>query len=183
MANRVFKALAVASGLLVPVAVATLFTARGADATGSAPVTVVNTRSNPVPVTGSVEVTNRPAQPFQASGDCVLADGEKFVSCDVFEIPDGKSAVIEYVSIGLSDYFAPLDTEYRPSLLTTLNGTEIRHRFEPYKQSNWYMEPGTGQLVRLYAGPGTTVRARITTNFDAPRTITFAISGTLSDVP
>ena len=66
--------------------------------------------------------------------------------------------------------------------MTTLDGSQIRHRLEPYTVGD-SIEPGTGQVVRLYAGPGTMVRARVATNFVMARTVTFAISGTLSDVP
>ena len=153
------------------------------------PVTVQNTASNPVPIIGSVVVTNQTppvpqvaAIPFQAAGTCNLTN--LTVTCNVYTVPVGKRALIEYVSIAVNSNVGSVITgaEYRHSLQTTLGGSTIRHRLAPYTVGG-SIDPGTGQLVRINAGSGTTVVGFIATNSTYVADLVFGISGTLVDAP
>lgn len=149
---------------------------------GSAPVTVYNTSANPVPVTGAVVVKSQPAStPFQASRVCEVV--QVSVQCDLYTVPAGKRALIEYFSFSHGARGADVPGfDMRPALFTTVSGVTIRSFIQPLVVMG-PSEGGTGQAVRLYADPGTTVVARViagrAVGFDA----LFSISGVLVDVP
>jgi hypothetical protein len=75
----------------------------------SAPVTVLNTEENPVPVTGSVEVVGSPTDPLlvqdfepkevYAASVVSTIGTARFVSLQ-FDVPEGKRLVIELVTVG-----------------------------------------------------------------------------------
>ena len=152
--------------------------------TGSAPVTVQNTSANPVPVRGSVIVTNQAAStPFQASQACEVARNS--TTCNLYTVPAGKRAVIEYFSFSHGSRGADIPGfDMRGALFTTVSGITNRSFIHPLVIMG-PSEGGTGQVVRLYADPGTTVEARVIAgsarelSFDT----LFCISGVLVDVP
>lgn len=152
------------------------------------PVTVQNTAANPVPITGSVVVSNQTSQPtavpFQAAGICNLGTGSYVTTCNVYVVPVGKRAVVEYVSLAVNSNVGSVieGAEYRPTLDTTLGGSTIHHQLQPYKVGG-SIDPGSGQLVRLNADPGSTVVGRIATNYNYAAALVFSISGTLVDAP
>lgn len=149
---------------------------------GSAPVTVQNTSANPVPVRGAVVVTNQPTStPFQTSRACEVV--QVSVQCDLYTVPAGKRAVIEYFSFSHGARGADVPGfDMRPALFTTVSGTTIRSFIQPLVVMG-PSEGGTGQVVRLYADPGTTVVGRVVAGSALGFDALFSISGVLEDVP
>ena len=117
--------------VLASAALLVVVIAQSVEGQGPGPrVTVVNTETDPVPVTGSVQVTNQPSQPqaspFQASGNCVKAENDLAQSCDVTPSPMASTWSSGYVSIGLNNVTSSADgAEYRTSLMTTLDGSRF----------------------------------------------------------
>jgi hypothetical protein len=149
---------------------------------GTVPVTVYNTSANPIPIAGTVVVRNQPTStPFQASRACVVV--QVSVQCDLYTVPAGKRAVIEYFSFSHGARGADVPGfDMRPALFTTVSGTTIRSFIQPLVVMG-PSEGGTGQVVRLYADPGTTVVARVIAGSVAGFDALFSISGVLVDVP
>lgn len=65
-------------------------------------VFVTNDAAHPVPVTGSVGVTDK--TPFQIDGHIALTSGQSPVGDDHVVLPAGKALIVEFVSAGGRDF-------------------------------------------------------------------------------
>jgi len=98
-------------------------------------------------------------EPFQAKASCNLGGGLGCTS-DIFTVPSGKLAVVEYASVIAS---LPVDNGVRASVRTTLNSVEVNHQLygsevSPVPVIGGRRGMAAGQVVRLYADPETTIR-------------------------
>jgi hypothetical protein len=134
-------------------------------------VTVRNTAANPVL---SLSQDNPARQPFQV----VMSD-----AFQTFNVPAGKCLVIEcvsgYVNMPTGGKISDL------SLQTTVGGQNVPHRLPVAFMvsaggTDRYV---TCQLLRAYAGPGTTVSYGVGTSGGSSQSSTLTISGHLVDVP
>ena len=158
----------------------------------SAPVTVVNTPSNPVPVTGSVtfgntgdpllvrNVENPARSRFQASGNCPMED--PIISCFInFTVPSGRLLVIETVSF---EVFTPPGQRAVEDIFIAQDGVDGIFFYAVPLAGTFFgndIQSGTSS-TKLYADPGTTVKVRTTRNIGTGRASAFAsISGHLVD--
>lgn len=162
------------------------------------PVLVVNSPSEPVPVTGTVSVGNlgnsplpvrdvdNPArQPVQAHASC---DGTGATGCStsIFVVPPGKRLVIEYASMQAG---IPAGQVALFEIQTIAGGASgsVEHSFPLSAPSVSGFGGGltaVGQQVRVYADPGITVNVSGRRNIVAgDARFSFSISGHLVDVP
>jgi hypothetical protein len=162
------------------------------------PVLVVNSPSEPVPVTGTVNVGNlgdgplpvrdvdNPArQPVQADAFC---DGTGATGCftRIFEVPPGKRLVIEYASMQAG---IPAGQVALFEIQTLAGGasSSVQHSFPLSAPSVSGFGGGltaVGQQVRVYADPGISVGVAGRRNIVAgDARFNFTISGYLVDVP
>jgi hypothetical protein len=140
-------------------------------------VTVKNTAANPV-VSSSRD--NPARQPFQR---VVMSDPAVPGASQSFDVPTGKCLVIECVS-----GFVNMPTGGKVSELsvqTTVGGQSALHRLPVALMlsaggTDRYV---TCQLLRAYAGPGTTVGYAVGTSGSGAQSSTLTISGHLVDVP
>lgn len=127
-------------------------------------------------------------EPFQAEASCSLGGGSS-CTADIFTVPSGKLAVVEYASVSAS---LPTDNGVRASVRTTLNSVEVNHQLygsevSPVPVSGGRRGMTAGQVVRLYADPETTIRmtggtlGSSTTGIEVH--VEFTISGHLVDTP
>ena len=125
---------------------------------------------------------------FQAKASCNLGGGSGCTS-DIFTVPLGKRAVVEYASVSAS---LPVDNGVRASVRTTLNSVEVEHHLygsevSPVPVIDGRRGMAAGQVVRLYADPETTIRmtggtlGSSTTGIEVR--VEFTISGHLVDMP
>ena len=168
------KSFAVLAGLALIVGLAALFTptsTQGQGKSGNAPpardVIVVNT---PLPVTGTVSVSNlgsnplpvrdvdNPArQPFQAT----LEEPPVGAPPRVVTVPAGKRLVIEYVSANVIAGDLQCGAPPRYALTTTAAGVAQAHFFYPEftgnvgSAGNVSRRYGLSQQTRIYADPNT----------------------------
>ena len=141
------------------------------------PVVVVNELTQPVPVTGIVNIGNAGVlQPFQ----------ESLRSIDPpFQVPEGKRLIIEYVS---GVFGEGLDCEVNFVELRTsvsVGGKEKRltHIF-PTAERPGELNGVFGQQTRIYADPGTEVQGLVETDpNDCGASFVMTVSGQLVDVP
>ncbi|MEN8131533.1 MAG: hypothetical protein ABFS45_15340 [Pseudomonadota bacterium] len=151
---------------------------------------VVNDEANPVPVIGVVQIIDPATVAFQATASCSLGGGSGCGS-DIFTVPLGKRAVVEYASVVAS---MPVETGVGVSaqITTTLDSVEVSHQLYSSEVSPISVMDGrrgmtAGQLVRVYADPETTIRMNGGTR--GPSTpginvsVDFSISGYLVDMP
>jgi hypothetical protein len=120
--------------------------------------------------------------PFQATASCTTTQ----LSCStpLYVVPANKRAVIEYFSIStdIRREGGLVDAEIRPLLETTLSGQTVQFAIQPLLVLGNNSIPNlTGQVVRLYADPGTTVTARHYSDYVVSYTVSFSISGRLID--
>ena len=167
-------------------------------------VKVINSPSEPVPVTGTVSVSNlggaplpvrdvdnAARQPFQAKiNEVVLSPNPVF-----FTVPAGKRLVIEYVSADIEA--APqCPNAPRYALTTTAGGVTLEHFFYTKDVGTLGTSVnddtkafGLSQQTRIYADPNTQVRLDIRTGtfptcgFHLNEGSGIRVSGYLVDVP
>jgi hypothetical protein len=191
------KSLFALIGLIVLVALLAAFMPRVSRGQGNGPngpppfdVKVINSPSEPVPVTGTVSVSNLGADPLpvrdvdnparkavRASASCQTSN---FNFCDAtfFVVPPGKRMVIENVSMearipaglaatmNVSGGWLPLS---QPSVNFGLSGSFTRQN----EHVRFYVEPGSAVSIQVHrTGPES-----LQGNFD------FRINGYLVDVP
>jgi hypothetical protein len=104
---------------------------------------VVNPGTQPIPVTisGAGGTTGTAVQ----ATAIIAGDQATTVSAVLYQVPAGKRLVIEYVS-------SVSDSSLRSiSITTTVGGS----------QAEWFFTSGMGNLVRMYADPGTNVGASV----------------------
>ena len=139
-------------------------------------VTVINSPSEPVPVTGTVNVANlggstlpvhdvdNPArQPLQVD---IIRVPFPIPNPILFTVPDGKRLVIEYVSADIQAVNAACTTSPRFALTTTAGGTTLAHFFYPENTgtlSDGNRAFGLSRQTRIYADPNTDVTLDIRT--------------------
>jgi hypothetical protein len=158
------------------------------------PVLVVNSPSEPVPVTGAVSVSNlgdsplpvrdvdSPGrQPVTAEGSCSGSG----CTGTVYTVPAGKRLIVEYASITAN---IPAGKVARWRLFTNNAGQQGAELDFPLTQPpvifGILSQSTAGQQVRLYAEAGSEVRMNGTTSDNAmPSNYIFSISGYLVDVP
>ena len=158
------------------------------------PVLVVNSQSQPVPVTGTISVGNlgdaplpvrdvdSPGrQPVTAEGSCSGSG----CTATVYTVPAGKRLIVEYASITAN---IPVGKVARWRLFTNNAGQQGAELNFPLTQPpaifGILSQTTAGQQVRLYAEAGSEVRMNGTTSDNAtPSNYIFAISGHLVDVP
>ena len=117
---------------------------------GSNAVTVVNTPSNPVPVTGNVGITGTPdvrvispIQAVQREITCAYnIDG--YCQAMIYQVPEGKRLVIEYFSQTANFGSA---TSY--SISTTVDGYTVEHII-----TGPFVNASSSGNLRLYADSG-----------------------------
>ena len=157
-------------------------------------VKVINTPEQPVPVTGTVSVSNLGGsplpvqdvdspgrQPVTAEGSC----SDSGCTDTVYTVPAGKRLVVEYASITAT---IPPGKVARWRLFTNNAGQQGAELNFPLTQPpaifGALSQSTAGQQVRLYAEAGSDVRMNGTTSDNAtPSTYIFSISGYLVDVP
>lgn len=166
--------------------------AQNPHAPGGPAVTVANT---PLPVTGSVGVTNSASSPvlvrdvdnpgrhpFQAVNGCHMSSGIDDICAFTFSVPSTNLLVIETVSARVE---LPIGQKAVVRITTTQGGVGVDHFLTVDPQGTFGTSDrlGVTHSVRLYADPGTTVRVRAarpsSTGGDAD--VTGAISGYLVD--
>ena len=158
------------------------FNIYAADKGGNA-VTVVNTPSNPVPVTGNVGITGTPdvrvISPIQAVQREITCDYDidGYARAMIYQVPQGKRLVIEYFSETANFGSA---TSY--SISTTVDGYTVEHIIiNPYNHSGnlrLYADSGADGVVVKASGGGC--------SYPCPPdvySISLRISGYLVDVP
>jgi len=159
-----------------------------------ASVVVSNTAANPVKVTS---VASAP-QPFQYGGLCNVTGAGSFgLSCIIpsFTVPAGKLLVIEYASAGGC---VPAGQIVRLNIGTSVTGLyafSIFHDLTPTPPASTPTATSacngagtsrtmSGQTVRLYASPGTSVSLSLARNADVGSgNFDAQISGHFEDVP
>jgi hypothetical protein len=146
------------------------------------PVKVNNTVTDPV----RVRNVNDAIQPFQAAATCSATGGTTGAcSANIFTVPTGKRAVIEYFSgTGLINT-APLGQVFSVSLTTEISGV-MQQNAVPNITINGTAGGGKGawgQQVRLYADPGPIIVANADDNELQSSIVGFGINGYLVDVP
>jgi len=145
-------------------------------------VTVINDKKNPVPVKGIVKNVEPAIEPFQAVGSCTT-NGSWCTSEDMFTVPTGKMAIVEYASASST---LPANNALAASVRTTLNSVEVAHGLFSSDVSSTKRSIHIGQQVCLYADAGTVIRmSGGPAGYDILRdkTIEFTISGRLVDLP
>jgi hypothetical protein len=152
-----------------------------------ASVHVNNTVADPV----RVRNVNDGIQPFQGATSCSTTISSVTGGCaqQVFNVPVGKRAVIEYFTGTATLNVGPGGLFVFPTVQTTIGGTAVVHGVSvlPLVSTNLGAATQWGQQVRLYADSGaifvgvsfggTGVAVTGTANFN------FDISGYLVDVP
>lgn len=168
-------------------------------------VKVINSPSEPVPVTGTVSVSNlggtplpvrdvdNPArQPFQAN----IIEAPPFIPNPVFfTVPAGKRLVIEYVSADIQAA-SQCASAPRYALTTTAGGVTLEHFFYTKDAGTVGLSVndvrrafGLSQQTRIYADPNTQVTVDIRTGtfpacgFNVNEGSGIRVSGYLVDVP
>ena len=170
------------------------------------PVLVVNSQSEPVPVTGTVSVSNlggaplpvrdvdNPArQPFQAN---IIDIPIGLPNPVFFTVPAGKRLVIEYVSADIEADNTQCPNAPRYELTTTAGGVTLDHFFYTKDAGTLGTSVnddtkafGLSQQTRIYADPNTQVRLDIRTGtfptcgFHLNEGSGIRVSGYLVDVP
>ena len=140
-------------------------------------VRVINTEAMPAKVR---DVDNPARQPVHAEANCSDDEGS---ACEtvIFAVPAGKRLVIEYASMGarVSDVQVS-----RMGIRTTVGGQEILHRLPPTPPAPAVnSSTSTGEQLRLYADPGTSVSVvGAGTDSNGTGDFFFTISGHLVDV-
>ncbi len=150
------------------------------------PVNVVNTPtvqvSNPAGAPVPVRDVDNPARQTVHTNVFCLANS--MIGCDetIYTVPAGKRLVIEYASMVAE---IPVGQVASWTISTFVGGRLERHRFPqtpPSVAFNNVNATESGQQVRIYADPGTNVKAGgIPNSGSGP--FTFTISGHLVDVP
>ena len=160
------------------------------------PVLVINSPSEPVPVTGMVTVGNLGAnplpvrdvdngrQPFHETGNNFLS-GDSGHAITFFTVPAGKRLIIETVSARAE--LAPLDAPNRVELITQLGNKPVFHRILVSKQgvdlNGQNVFVGT-HFIRAYADPGTDVQLEFAhSNASDDALASMTISGYFIDLP
>jgi hypothetical protein len=157
-------------------------------------VKVINSPSQPVPVTGTVSVSNLgsaplPVQDVDSPGrQPVTADGScsgSGCTATVYTVPAGKRLIVEYASITAN---IPAGKVARWRLFTNTGGQQGNELNFPLTQPpvifGIISQSTAGQQVRLYAEAGSEVRMNGTTSDNAlPSNYIFSISGYIVDVP
>lgn len=149
------------------------------------PVTVVNSSAQPVPVTGSLMVSEREfanRQPFQFSIQANL-DVSEGAAVRTFSVPAGRRLVIEHMSCEAA---VPPGQRAMCHFITTVGGTEAFHLVVMSEQGNFVGSDQfrASQAIRTYADPETLVRLVGQRNEGGGTAILdFTISGYLVPVP
>lgn len=136
-----------------------------------------------------VFVNNWPDQtPFQASATCTFTEGD-LCNTDIYVVPNGKRAVIEYVS-GYS--WLPRLSKLIIGVHTTIDGNQVLHRVSGSPvddvqtwEGEMYKEKNIGAMVKLYAEQNTPIvmSGALTVHGEgvASHTMYFTVSGYLVD--
>jgi hypothetical protein len=160
------------------------------------PVLVINSPSEPVPVTGMVNVGNlgnsplpvrdvdNGRQPFQETTTISLV-GDSGHSTTIFTVPAGKRFIIETVSAHAE--LAPVDTPHRIEVITQLGNKTVFHRILVSRQgmdlNGQNVFVGT-HYIRAYADPGTDVEFEFShSNAANNASASITISGYFIDLP
>jgi hypothetical protein len=187
--------------------VGSLMNSRKANAQGGGPVVTIGAPL-PVPVTGSVTSTvtgtvglasgasvsvnntvtdpvrvrnvNDAVQPFQGAGACTVpAHAATICHQNIFFVPTGKRAVIEYFSGQANNISVG---QVNPLITTTVGSFEVNHSLPVTPAQSPF--PSWGQQVRLYADSGTYIKGFASIDLQsADILVTFSVSGYLVDVP
>ena len=189
-------------GLLALIGVLALLTPRTGqsqtDTVGpSKPVLVINSPSEPVPVTGMVNVGNlgnsplpvrdvdNGQQPFHENTGILLFSLNSGTTTTIFTVPEGKRFILETVSAHVE--LDPVDTPHRVVVLTQLGNKPVFHEILVSRQgldlNGQSVFVGT-HYMRAYADPGTEVKfqfSRSNTTKSASAEVT--ISGYFVDLP
>jgi hypothetical protein len=188
------KRLAVATCVSILAAAAWVGTVFGAHAQPAAvgptkPVLIVNPPSEPVPVEGSLGVTDldNPAfQPFQHAALAIIQPGFSGGSA-TFTVPAGKRLVIEYVSFNIpltnGQSVLGVSVEVENS---NANQIPIGHEIPVlYTVADSTLLRSIGaSATRLYADPGSTVRIRAARSGSTGQDIApVNVSGYFVDLP
>jgi len=160
------------------------------------PVLVLNSPTEPVPVTGSINVGNLGAnplpvrdvdngrQPFHETKSLFLS-GSTGQAITIFTVPAGKRFIVETVSARTE--LAPLDAVNRVELITELGNKPVFHGILVSKQgldlNGQNVFVGT-HSIRAYADPGTDVQLEFShSNVSDDAVATMTISGYFIDLP
>jgi len=155
---------------------------------GPTDVIVTNTplpifTNTPLPVR---EVATPASQPFQATAGELVGSAETIKEFTVTTVPAGKRLVIEHATAG--GFFGG-GNKLTASITTTVGSTSIAHQLVMVEQGA-IADPvvfAAAQTMRLYADPGTVVKATFgRTDPPPPGTsggVGMTISGYLVDVP
>ena len=140
------------------------------------PVHVNNTVTDPV----RVRNVNDAVQPFQGTGVCTVPARSATVCFqNLFFVPTGKRAVIEYFS-GNANNISVGQVNF--AITTTLGGFEVHH-FLPVTPTQIAF-PSWGQQLRLYADSGSVIKGSASIDLQsADILVGFSVSGYLVDVP
>lgn len=132
------------------------------------PVLVVNSPSEPVPVTGTISVDSSPESPafvrdvddparqrFQASNVCEFAAGQERCFIDL-SVPSGKLLVIETIS---AHVFVQPGKRGKAAVDVAQGGDDVTYPLPLLNEGTFGLGDGFAglHLVRLYADPGSTV--------------------------
>ena len=141
-----------------------------------ASVRVNNTVTDPV----RVRNVNDAVQPFQGTGVCTVpAHSATVCFQNLFFVPTGKRAVIEYFS-GNANNISVGQVNF--AITTTLGGFEVHH-FLPVTPTQIAF-PSWGQQLRLYADSGSVIKGSASIDLQsADILVGFSVSGYLVDVP
>ncbi len=129
-------------------------------------VTVVNTPSNPIPVSGGVNVVGgvnvtvtNDTVPVQKCARFTINDGSLDYIASIYTVPQGQRLTVEYFSCKAGP---PAGQKMMFSVQTVMNDGAVQH-FLPITPAalseprEWNVS--AGQQVRAYADPGTNVDA------------------------
>ena len=135
---------------------------------GPIPVSVSNTIQNH-------DVDNPARQPFQFT--LAPSSNVSNTATDSYTVPAGKRVVLEYYSAQLTEY--PVGGYGYMYLITTGGGRTAYYKAVPVVASATPMN----QVTRIYADPGTTIQASVTSSSGSSCGGNMILSGYFVDLP
>lgn len=191
--SHIARSIGAAILLFIIAGIAALITSKTAQGQpGNTPtrqVEVVNEASKPVPVAGTVSVSNLRAaplpvrdvdvqarQPFHYSTYCAPLTGTSCLTA--YTVPAGKRAVFEYVSA--NSYVGDSGAGLRLAVTTEIGGNRVTHALPAVAKIGGVA--AVGERIMLYSDPGTSVvfSADRIGSFDAGN-VFISISGFLTN--
>ncbi|MDQ3668380.1 MAG: hypothetical protein M3410_17755 [Acidobacteriota bacterium] len=184
--NRIKNSLIAFGGLSLLIGAIALVTphptqGQGGDSVGpTKPVLVVNTPSEPVPVTGSitgdvnvantVRVSDAPRQIFNSLVQVVLPDGSQAATEELVTVPPGKQLVVTYASAAID--LPNLPTEQKVVLLrieadSTSPTKGFAHQLVPVATGSFLFalsHTAASEPLHMYLNPGTVLDFTIIRN-------------------